>query len=166
MGYRYTHVLAVGINTGIDEKYLNLKGVILLNTYAIELWGHTSTEVGETSGKAKYRFFLQHEIGDSIRFGDFVKQVKCRLIHKFRVSDLFTKDRDSFIHMRRNRGIDFAEVGMRVEVDGKSGVIVGSNSSMNLDVCFDGQSWKENCHPWWRVKYFTHDGHLIKEFLD
>lgn len=137
-----------------------------MNTYAIGLWGHTSTEVGETAGKAKYNFFRSHEIGDSIEFGDFVKQVRCKLIHKFKVSDLFTNDWDAFVRMREYRGIEFALLGMRVEVNGKPGVIVGSNSSMNLDVCFDGQHWKENCHPWWRVKYFDNKGNLIKEYGD
>lgn len=137
-----------------------------MNTYAIEFWGHTTTEVGETPGKAKYRFFRVHEIGDSIDFGAFVKQVKCKLVHKFKVSDLFTNDLDAFIRMRESRGIEFATLGMRVEVDGKPGVIIGSNSGMNLDVCFDGQHWKDNCHPWWRVKYFDHHGNLIKEYGD
>lgn len=43
---------------------------------------------------------------------------------------------------------------------------LGSNSALNLDICFDGRCWRENCHPWWRVKYFDSKGNLVREFGD
>ena len=137
-----------------------------MNTYAITWRDHTETEVAETPGKAKYQFFRNHEIGDSCDFGDFVKRVKCKLSHKFHVKDLFCENIDQFNYMKEQRGIPFANLGMKVEVDGKPGVIVGYSTGCNLAVCFDGQYWSYNCHPWYRVKYFDNHGNLIMEYGD
>lgn len=137
-----------------------------MNTYEITLWGHTSTAIGETAGKAKYSFFREHEIDDSMDFGDFLKSISCRLVHRFHIKDLFPEDMEQFNRMKESRGIEFAHLGMKVEVDGKPGVIVGSNRSLNLDVCFEGQHWASNCHPWWRVKYLDNKGNVIREYGD
>lgn len=135
-----------------------------MNTYAITRYGRTTSAFGKTAGQAKYNEYLHSESGYT--FGDWLKTIEsCRLAHKFRPSDLFG-DIECFNHMKQQRDIDFAYMGMRVEVDGKPGVIVGSNMSLNLDVCSDGECWKSNCHPWWRVKYFDSNGNLVKEFKD
>lgn len=136
-----------------------------MNTYAITLWDHTETEIAPTPGKAKYQFFRNHDIVDSMEFGDFVKSVKCKLLNKFHVKDLFTPHINEFERMKKHRGIEFAYLGMRVEIDGKKGIIVGYYG-MNLLVCLDGNWWGDNCHPWWRVRYFDNDGNLVKEFKD
>ncbi len=70
--------------------------------------------------------------------------------------------------MIKHRGIEFAKLGMMVEVDGDLGTIVGMNSSANLDVKFANQlrlgKHVHNCHPTWNVKYFDTDGKLIAHF--
>lgn len=66
--------------------------------------------------------------------------------------------------VKQARGIPFAKLGMRLTVDGKSGVIVGANCSGNLDVIFDGTDYPMNCHPWWRVTYFDESGNILKEY--
>ncbi len=48
--------------------------------------------------------------------------------------------------------------GMRCEVDGKFGKVVGGNSGANLNVVFDGYKDPMNCHPGWRMKIFNSDG--------
>lgn len=136
-----------------------------MNTYAIELWNHTETEIAPTPGKAKYQFFKNHEIEDSCDFGDFVKQAKCHLVHKFKVEDLFTSTTTDFERMKKHRGIEFAYKGMNVEVCGKKGILVG-NYGFNLLVCYEGNWWSNNCHPWYKVKYFDKEGKLIKEYAD
>lgn len=136
-----------------------------MNTYAIELWDHTETAIGPTPGKAKYSHFLDRSLGDFMTFGEFVKQAKCRLVRKFRPSDLFG-DTEQFNHMKQARGIEFAYQGMKVEVAGRPGIIVGANYGQNLDICFEGESWASNCHPHWRVKYFDHKGNLVTEYGD
>lgn len=74
-----------------------------MDTYAITFKGHTSNAIGETAGKAKYDFFREYEIGESIDFGDFVKFVKCKLLHKFHVKDLFTQNIESFNHIKEQQ---------------------------------------------------------------
>lgn len=137
-----------------------------MNTYAITFRNHTENEIAETAGKAKYQFFKSHEIDDSMEFGDFVCCVSCKLVRKFRVSDLFTSDLESFDKMKKWRNIEFAYIGMKIEVNGKPGTIVGSNSGLNLNICLDGQYHVSNCHPHWRVKYLDNNENLIREYKD
>ncbi len=105
-----------------------------------------------SAGKAKYQFWLDCD-------GDVPwALLTCRV-----QGAAFTSER--FMENARYRNIPFAYVGMRVEVDGKPGVITGHNSSANLNVLFDnGQVM--NCHPNWMMKYFDKRGHLIKEFKE
>ena len=62
-----------------------------------------------------------------------------------------------------DRGVSFAEIGMRVEMDGRAGVIIGSNSSANFDILFE-DGYVGNCHPNWKMTYFAEDGSVIKIF--
>jgi hypothetical protein len=76
---------------------------------------------------------------------------------------------DQFIaDMKRCRGIDFARIGMQVEVDGNMGTIVGMNSGANLDVVFVNQlkfgKGKRNCHPTWQTCYFDAEGTVIADY--
>ncbi|EFF0326466.1 hypothetical protein RSM67_001675 [Enterobacter roggenkampii] len=79
-----------------------------------------------------------------------------------------TKEAHFSSDMMRCRGIEFAKLGMMVEVDGEIGTIEGMNGSANLDVRFTNQlkhgSQVHNCHPTWKVKYFDEDGTVIAHF--
>ncbi len=70
--------------------------------------------------------------------------------------------------MLRCRGIEFARLGMMVEVDGAMGTIEGMNDSANLSVRFTNQlkygKHVHNCHPTWNVKYYDAAGALIAHF--
>ena len=70
----------------------------------------------------------------------------------------------------RRRGIEFARLGMMVEVNGDMGTIEGINGSANLDVRFTNQlkhgEHLHNCHPTWTVKYFDEEGATIAHFDD
>jgi len=72
--------------------------------------------------------------------------------------------------MKRTRGIDFARLGMMVEVSGELGTIVGMNSSCNLDVVFANQlkrgKGKHNCHPTWDIAYFDKEGNVIADYRE
>jgi len=64
------------------------------------------------------------------------------------------------------RGIPFAFIGMRVELNGKRGNIRGVNSSTNLEVLFDNEKNKIICHPTWEMVYFNGDGSICKDFRE
>ena len=70
--------------------------------------------------------------------------------------------------MIRCRGIEFAELGMMVEIDGELGTIKGMNANANLNVLYTNQlnhgSHLHNCHPMWKVKYFDKAGVVIAHF--
>lgn len=70
--------------------------------------------------------------------------------------------------MTRLRGIDFARIGMQIEVSGDMGTIKGLNSSANLDVVFANQAkygkHAHNCHPTWETRYFNERGEVIADY--
>ncbi len=75
----------------------------------------------------------------------------------------------AFKENAKYRGIGFAYVGMNVKVGGKKGLIVGHNSSANLDIYFlegEHEGQKLNCHPNWKIQYFDKKWNLVKEFND
>ncbi|QLJ65791.1 hypothetical protein HP437_11635 [Serratia marcescens] len=79
-----------------------------------------------------------------------------------------SKDQQFIDDMVRCRGIDFARIGMMVEVYGDLGTIVGMNGSANLDVVFANQlkygKHPDNCHPFDEVKYFDKSGAVIADY--
>jgi hypothetical protein len=72
-------------------------------------------------------------------------------------------NKEQFEYMKQRRGLDFIERNMRVQVDGKEGKVIG-NYGDNLLVKFEGNTRSSNCHPHWRVIYFSNDGKIIKSF--
>jgi len=80
-----------------------------------------------------------------------------------------TKKEKMFLEdMKRCRGIDFARIGMQVEVYGDIGTIRGMGSGANLEVVFANQlKWGKhasNCHPEDDIKYFDADGKVIADY--
>lgn len=139
-----------------------------MNTYELEVNGLTTIPyqaIAETPSKAKYQCFkyFTDELSYDLGFKDFLKRVKyCRKTGGFKPSDLFG-DKQMFERMKEWRNIPFAYMGMRIEVCGKTGSIVGSNSGMNLDVCFDGKCCADNCHPGYMTRYFDRKGNVLMD---
>ncbi len=73
-------------------------------------------------------------------------------------------NKEQFKETANNRGIPFAKKGMRIKVDGKKGVIKDFNSSANLNVLFDGEKVKVNCHPTWESVFYDEDENIIADF--
>ena len=136
-----------------------------MNTYEVLVNGMSPYRaVSESPAKAKYDCFIYISDVWDITFGQFLKEVlSCRKIGAFKPSDLFG-DREQFERVKQARGIEFAYMGMRVEVCGKPGTIVGGNDSLNLNVVYDGWYHADNCHPWYRVKYFDKKGNIVAEY--
>ena len=73
-------------------------------------------------------------------------------------------------YVKKQRGLPFLRKGMRVELaygsTKKQGTVKGGNSSVNIDVLFDGEKRKVNCHPNWGIKYFDKKGMVIAEYSE
>ena len=120
--------------------------------------------IAETSSKAKSQHYQY--LQDGLWEDDFftvVKGMRCRKIGRASIACLFG-DYEQFERIKEHRGIDFAFQGMRIQVDGKMGTIVGGNSSQNIDVVFDGFWWKDNCHPWYETVYFDNKGNILADY--
>ena len=126
-----------------------------LRQYECSLDGkHWSSFNATSYGKAKAQFLCY--LDGEWEYTD----IKCKV-----VGPVYTSD--EFIRNAKYRNIEFAYCGMVVEVNGVKGVIVGHNSSANLDVLFiegkhKGQTL--NCHPNWKITYFHKNGSTIKQF--
>jgi hypothetical protein len=107
-------------------------------------------------GKAKYEYW--HDVTEPWPDIPFTA-ITCRVLGPPQTDA-------GFIKTATYRGVPLARIGMRVEVDGEPGVIVGKNSSANFDVLFDGKhkGGALNCHPNWMMKYFDADGKVIYDF--
>lgn len=129
----------------------------ILRAYECSLDGkHWSTINALSKGKAKSEFLS--DIDWDVRYID----VRCRVLGdvKFHTPEGFKKN-------ARYRNIPFAYCGMKVELSGSFGWIVGHNCTANLNVLFYtgeyiGQTL--NCHPNWMLKYFDEEGNVIKDF--
>jgi len=122
---------------------------------------HREQIVAETRSKAKYAFFLSH-LSWCYSFHECYGFARCRLVGELDPCHFF--DSRGFDNMKTNRGIEFAFIGMAISVNGKRGVIVGSNGSLNLNVYFDGVI--HNCHPHWKTVYYDNMGIVIKSFME
>lgn len=69
-------------------------------------------------------------------------------------------------YIKKSRGLEFIEKGMKVENTylRKVGIVKGGNSNGNIDVLFEGEKQKQNCHPTWAMKYYDKEGNLIAEY--
>lgn len=143
-------------------------------TFSITLEGgrhgdFCSTFQAETAAKAKYQHYKQYDefFEDYAHYLSYKPKVK--KIGEFKPSDLFPKQdiyfNETWEQIKKYRYIPFIELGMKVEVDGTPGVIVGYHG-LNLLVCLQGYTFGSNCHPHYKVKYFDKEGNLIKEFGD
>lgn len=110
-----------------------------------------------TAGRAKYDYLRSvQESWPDISF----KHLTCRLLGGPRTDSEFQR-------VATYRGVSFARIGMRVEVEGHAGLIVKHNDACNFDVLFTDGPYKGsqgNCHPNWMFKYFDEAGNLIAEF--
>lgn len=122
--------------------------------------------VAETAGKAKYDYYLYLQDGIwEVDFREFLKHVNCKKVGKAGIASLFG-DYSQFKRMCELRGIGFAFQGMRVSVAGRMGTIVGANSSLNLDVVFDGKWVSNNCHPHYETIYFDNYGKEVANYCE
>ena len=76
---------------------------------------------------------------------------------------------DTWENTKKWRNLDFAELGMEVDVCGKRGVIVGGNCSLNLDVIFNygtKQQYIDNCHAYYETVYYDKEGHILADYRE
>jgi hypothetical protein len=116
---------------------------------------HSTFVVARSRGAAKYRHWLH--VSD-------VWQEMPYTAMRARAADGFHESA-RFRECMEYRGVPFARVGMMVRFDdGKTGTIVGHNSSANLDVILDGADDVLNCHPAWKISYLV-DGEWKRSSL-
>lgn len=123
----------------------------------------TYNQVGSSASNARYGFFLEHISDSNETYKDYFKVIKSRRIDGYDISCLFG-DEIKLERVKKFRDIDFVYLGMRIQVDGKYGVVVGANNHNNLDIVFDGTVTKSNVHPHWETVYYNSNNEVIKSY--
>ncbi|SDY43599.1 hypothetical protein [Bacillus sp. 166amftsu] len=127
-----------------------------------DTWPCEEIIVAGTDVKAKYEYFLKFKHRFlTMNAHEFMKFVKCENlgVHSITPSP---RNKVAFRRMCKKRKIDFVYVGMRVEVVGRMGTIIG-NCKNNLLVIFDGDVHGCDCDPRFEIAYFDKDEQIIKD---
>lgn len=122
---------------------------------------YTRRIVALSAGKARYEYYRLLDLMET--FGEFLPWVYCKKIGPANITDLFG-DVEMFEHVKQHRNMPFIYHGMRIEVCGKPGVIVGAGSGANLSVVFDGKWHTSNCHPWYETVYYDNAGNVVADY--
>ncbi|WP_243523713.1 MFS transporter [Bacillus pseudomycoides] len=142
---------------------MNLKFKFKLYTI-FEPWKSEKEIVAENEKEARfkyYRTFTSQRGYFEMKFQEFMKFVKCESLGLADVTQLYGKERN-FRRMCERRKITFAYLGMRVQILGRMGTIIG-NRKTNLLVLFDGDTHAYNCDPRFEIAYFNKEGCIIKD---
>ncbi|MGH1093271.1 hypothetical protein ACQVUB_27655 [Bacillus mycoides] len=118
----------------------------------------------ESEEKAKYHYYKQIKKQGfiNVAFEEFEKFIFCKYIGVVDIATLFGQE-EPFRRMCNYRRIPFAQRGMRIEVQGRPGTIVG-NCKNDLFVMLDDNPYKYRCDPRWEIAYFDKDGTVIQDF--
>jgi hypothetical protein len=122
-----------------------------------------STIIARTPAAARYQYWRYLDTG--FPYKNYLNAFKTKCLGLANPEHIFG-DKELFDRMCKHRFIEFAYMGMTVDVDGEKGIIVGSNSSMNLNVLFPERTGVENCHPHWQTTYYNNNGEIIKCFKE
>lgn len=160
-------------NTTQNSTAPNLKSTVLADaffsyecsiTYSFRSgpYTHTETVVAQTPSKARYKFYLTLDAEE--KYKDYFKYIKVKKIGIANKGEFHFSNStiNKFEEVKQKRGIFFAQLGMKIEVAGKMGVIVGANDHCNLNVDFGNGA--SNCHPKWKTTYFDNAGAILAQF--
>lgn len=140
------------------EDYFSLDDYSIFKTRDL-----ISTHIGTSHSQARYKFWREHSecLND---YNKCFKYIKVKSLGAVKPEHYFG-NQESFESMKKYRGLDFLQMGMIVDVEGKLGWVIGSNSSCNLDVMFEGEEYPySNCHPHWETTYYDDKMNVIKDF--
>ncbi|PHE92487.1 MFS transporter [Bacillus pseudomycoides] len=127
-----------------------------------DTWPCEEIIVASTEKKAKYEYFqnLKHKFV-TMNVHEFTKFVRCENLGLADINPSL-REEEQFKRMCKKRRIPFAYIGMKVQVLGRMGKIIG-NCKSNLLVVFDGGMEIYNCDPRFEIAYFNKSGRIIKD---
>lgn len=98
----------------------------------------------------------------NILFPIFKELVNCESLGLDNLEQFYSKE-SNFIKMCKYRKIEFARMGMRVQIAGKMATIVGNYKS-DLLVIYDGFAFESKADPRWQIVYFDETGEIVRDF--
>lgn len=132
-------------------------------TTIFEHWPNEKVVVAETEERARFLYWQQFRTRFiTIPMTEFMKFVRCENEGVLDIRQMFSAEK-AFKKMQKFRKLDFAYMGMRVNVTGKWGTIIG-NWKTNLFILFDGEVEPYNCHPHWEIAYYDDEGNVVRDY--
>jgi len=135
--------------------------------YACSLVGKDGKEhwvygiIAKSPSAAKYKYFMDCDCYDDY-YPDFANWCIVKKVGEVSIRS-YLGDAKTFDRVATARGIDaFVYQGMAISVNGKSGIVVGGNSSQNLDILIGKEIC--NCHPLWETIYYNSDGSIAADY--
>jgi hypothetical protein len=127
----------------------------------------------KTRSGARYQLYLEATRQELVEvpFLDFMNYaIKIKKVGSPKLKSLYDKNdkfkMERFDRVRKSRGIEFAYLGMSVDLHYCGGVsagyIVGANTSENLDIYFPDTDLISNCHPYWELTYYDDDDDVVR----
>lgn len=107
-----------------------------------------------------YKEFKLHKTDMS--YSDFKKIAICEYVGLDNLEQFYSKEK-YFLRMCKFRKIEFAYMGMRVEIAGKMATIVG-NHKTDLLVVYDGMPHESKADPRWEIIYFGKNGEIVRDW--
>ncbi|MED1406942.1 hypothetical protein P4U07_30115 [Bacillus mycoides] len=95
-------------------------------------------------------------------FADFKRMAICEYLGLDNLEQFYSKEKD-FLRMCKYRKIEFAYMGMRVEIAGKMATIVG-NHKTDLLVLYDGLTRESKADARWEIAYFDEMGAIVRDY--
>jgi hypothetical protein len=150
---------------------------VQLKSYSVTLpdafrdypYDYSETIVAKSASAARYKFWQWNLSETYWNYSDVFRRLKSRTLGPATPSSFFPET-DAKMAVWESvvkwRGLKYAFLGQRIDVDGKMGTIVGGNDSLNLNVVMDGESRTSNVHPSWETTYFSRDGSVVKNFKE
>lgn len=117
---------------------------------SIRGYDHWTQFNARSRGQAKMQMYRYLEMDF-----DYV-DIQCRVD-----GEVYTSD--DFIRNAEYRNIPLVRCGTVIDVNGRRGIIIGHNSSANLDIMFDNGSIGA-AHPNWKTTYYKANGQILYKF--
>ncbi|MGG1340137.1 hypothetical protein ABE244_06065 [Bacillus toyonensis] len=131
---------------------------------SIEIEGksHAMEIAADSKDQAISMYYTHFKLNKTnMLFADFKRWVICEQLGFDNIEQFFGSEAE-FEKMCRYRRIEFAYMGMRVQIAGRMATIIGNNKS-DLAVIYDNIPQVFAADPCWEVVYFDKNGKVIKK---
>ena len=140
-------------------KYLRIDNELSVRKLAIETGIHYTNISKLENGQMK-----EPTIQTIVKLSNFFGVNLDDFVNKDLEALHFCLSLNDLKYVRKMRKLPFIIKGMKIEVEGKLGVVIGGNEYGNIDVKFCGSPCIANCHPTFETVYYDEHGRVLADY--